>query len=110
MAVDGAGRVVELQHVRYLRPEDQVFEDMLTGWRNQQLSRNLQFGTIESRERLVQRFHAFTNEFPWKWTPQHVDEFFGDLRAEKRAKKSTIRSYQAAIRLFMAYLTDSSYG
>lgn len=29
---------------------------MLDGWRNQQLSRNLQFATIEQRLRCVQRF------------------------------------------------------
>jgi hypothetical protein len=34
-----------------LRPDEQVFEAMLTGWRNQQLARNLAFSTIEGRER-----------------------------------------------------------
>lgn len=38
MAVDSAGRVLELGGVRYLNPADQVFEEMLEGWRNQQLS------------------------------------------------------------------------
>lgn len=69
---------------------------MLTGWRNQQLRRNLAFGTIESRERLVTRFQESTNEYPWHWTPAHVDEFFGDLRRVKHTAQSTIRSYQAA--------------
>jgi integrase/recombinase XerD len=47
VAVDSAGRVRDLGAVRFLHPEDHVFTQMLTGWRNQQLSRNLAFGTIE---------------------------------------------------------------
>ncbi len=47
MAVDEAGRVRVLTSVHTLHPEDQAVEDMLLGWRNQQLSRNLQFATIE---------------------------------------------------------------
>ena len=35
--------------VRLLRPDEQVFTAMLDGWRNQQLARNLSFGTVESR-------------------------------------------------------------
>jgi hypothetical protein len=53
VAVDSAGRVLGFGAVRFLHPEDVVFTQMLTGWRNQQLSRNLSFGTIEGRERLV---------------------------------------------------------
>lgn len=83
---------------------------MLDGWRNQQLSRNLAFGTIESRERLVTRFQESTNEYPWQWTPAHVDEFFGDLRSVKHAAQSTIRTYQAALRAFCAYVASPDYG
>ena len=68
MAVDDAGRVLELAGVRYLNPADQVFEEMLEGWRNQQLSRNLAFSTIEQRLALVRRFQASVNEFPWQWS------------------------------------------
>jgi integrase/recombinase XerD len=49
VAVDDVGRVIELAGVRYLNPSDQVFDEMLEGWRNQQLSRNLAFSTIEQR-------------------------------------------------------------
>ncbi|WP_286132741.1 hypothetical protein [Arthrobacter sp. OY3WO11] len=86
MAVDSAGRVLDFGAVRFLHPEDHVFTQMLTGWRNQQLSRNLAFGTIEGRERLVTRFQESTNEYPWQWTPAHVDEFFGDLRSIKHGR------------------------
>jgi hypothetical protein len=91
-------------------PEDVVFTQMLTGWRNQQLSRNLSFGTIEGRERLVTRFQESTNEYPWQWTPAHVDEFFGDLRSVKHAAHSRIRSYQAALRAFCSYVASPDYG
>ena len=47
MAVDASGRVLQLSTVQLLHPEEQTLEDMLTGWRNQQLSRNLQFDTID---------------------------------------------------------------
>ena len=110
MAVDSAGRVLEFGDVRFLHPEDQVFAQMLTGWRNQQLSRNLAFGTIDSRERLVTRFQEYTNEYPWQWTPSHVDEFFGDLRSVKQTAQSTIRSYQAALRAFCSYAASPDYG
>jgi integrase len=110
VAVDSAGRVLDFGAVRFLHPEDHVFAQMLDGWRNQQLSRNLAFGTIESRERLVTRFQESTNEYPWQWTPAHVDEFFGDLRSVKHAAQSTIRTYQAALRAFCAYVASPDYG
>jgi hypothetical protein len=63
-----------------LRPDEQVLRMMLDGWRNQQLSRNLQFATIEQRLRHVQRFIDHVNEDPWNWTPAMVEEFSADLR------------------------------
>ena len=44
-----------------LRPDEQVFEAMLAGWRDQQLSRNLAADTIEGRLGTVRRFQQFTN-------------------------------------------------
>ncbi len=55
MAVDNIGRVINPGGVRYLNPADQVLEEMLTGWRRQQLSRNLSIDTINDRERIVRR-------------------------------------------------------
>lgn len=65
MAVDDVGRVTALGGVRYLDAADQMLEEMLTGWRRQQLSRNLGLDTIEGRERVVRRFLDFTNEMPY---------------------------------------------
>ncbi|MGH3407221.1 MAG: hypothetical protein ACRDRJ_32685 [Streptosporangiaceae bacterium] len=56
-----------------LRPEDAMFEAMLRGWRAQQTARGLRVDTIVPRERLVRRFLAFTNEYPWAWSPGHMD-------------------------------------
>jgi integrase/recombinase XerD len=110
VTVDGLGRVVPLGRVRYLNPADRVLDEMFTGWRRQQLSRNLAPATIGARERLVRRFLVHSGAMPWRWTVQHVDEFFGDLRAEHGARPSTVRSYQNALRLFCRYLIDPAYG
>lgn len=104
------GRVVPLRGLAPSSRADEVLADMLTGWRHQQLARNLAFITIEARARLVARFLDHCNEMPWAWTVGHVDEFFGDLRAEHRLSRSTIRAYQNGLRLFCDYLTDPRYG
>jgi len=78
MQIDGSGRVHLVQSLPVLRPDEQVLQGMLDGWRNQQLSRNLQFATIEQRMRCVQRFIDHVNEDPWKWTPAMVEEFSAD--------------------------------
>ena len=96
--------------VRLLRPDEQVFTAMLDGWRNQQLARNLSFGTVESRQRSVRAFAEHAQALPWRWTPQLVDEWCTDLRAVRRVRRSTLRGYQEAVRLFCAYLTDPAYG
>jgi hypothetical protein len=104
MAVDKAGRHVQLVSVQYLNPHDQVMDEMLAGWRNQQLSRNLAFSTIDQRDAVVCRFQRFTNEYPWTWLPAQAEEFFGDLRAERSVRQSTIRGYQQALRAFCEYV------
>lgn len=93
---------------RLLRPDEQVFEALLAGWRDQQLSRNLAAATIKTRVDLVRRFHRFTNEYPWQWRPVDVEEFCAELRGE-RCALSTIRGYQGAIRLFCDYAADPRY-
>jgi integrase/recombinase XerC len=96
--------------VALLRPEQQVVQAMLDGWRNQQLARNLSFATIEARQRLVGRFRRYTGSDPWAWTAVDAEVFFTELRAMKGASHSTLLAYQSALRLFMAYLTDPVYG
>jgi len=87
-----------------------MVEAMLRGWRAQQAARGLRAGTAGYRERLVRRFQAFTNEFPWQWRPAHVDEWSLTLTAERHLAPATIRGYQTDLRLFSEYLTDARYG
>ncbi|WP_374582647.1 tyrosine-type recombinase/integrase [Frankia sp. CiP3] len=87
-----------------------MVEAMLRGWRSQQTARGLQEDTIVPRERLVRRFLAFCNEYPWNWGPAHVEEWTLSLTAEKHLAPSTIRGYQTDLRLFSEYLTDARYG
>lgn len=108
--IDGSAHLYLAAGVPLLRPEDQVFQAMLDGWRNQQLARNLSFGTVEQREALIRRFRAFTDADPWLWTAAHVDEFTTEARGVRRNSRSTVLGYQTGIRLFMGYLTDPAYG
>lgn len=110
MQVDGSGRVELVSAVPVLRPDEQVLAGMLDGWRNQQLSRNLQFATIDQRERLVRRFIDHVNVDPWAWTPALVEEFSADLRTIKKISHSTLRSYHAALRAFSTYICNPDYG
>ena len=110
MAVDEAGRVRLVRSARLLHPEEHAVQEMLAGWRNQQLSRNLQIATVDQRVRYVRRFLEAVNEYPWRWTPALVDEYFGDQRSVGRVAHSTLRAHQAALRHFTAYITSSEYG
>ena len=65
----GAASAQLMDGVVHLRPEEAMVEAMLQGWRAQQTARGLRAKTIGARERLVRRFVAFTNEFPWQWSP-----------------------------------------
>lgn len=106
----GAAHLELVSGVAQLRPEDAMFEAMLRGWQAQQAARGLQAGTIAPRERLARRFLEFTNEYPWKWVPAHVDEWTLSLRGEGQLAPSTIRGYQTDLRLFSEYVTDGRYG
>lgn len=110
MQIDGAGRVHVVQSLPVLRPDEQVLAMMLDGWRNQQLSRNLQFATIEQRLRCVQRFLDHVNEDPWNWTPAMVEEFSADLRTVKHVGHSTMRGYHCSLRAFTSYISNPDYG
>ncbi|AFJ34720.1 site-specific recombinase XerD [Mycobacterium sp. MOTT36Y] len=96
--------------VPLLHVEAQTVREMLDGWRNQQLCRNLGHDTIEARIRIVERFVDHTNEFPWTWTPAMAEEFFSDLRSVHHRALSTTRGYQNALRLFCSYVSHPDYG
>jgi integrase/recombinase XerC len=106
----GAAHLELVSGVVHLHPQDVMVEAMLRGWRAQQAARGLRESTAVDRERSVRRFLAFTNEYPWEWTPTHVDEWSLWMTSEKRLAPSTIRGYQGNLRLFSEFLTDARYG
>ncbi|MDJ0362216.1 tyrosine-type recombinase/integrase [Rhodococcus sp. H29-C3] len=106
----GSAHLELISGVVQLRPEDAVFEAMLRGFRAQQAARGLREETITTRELLVKRFMAFTNDYPWSWTAGQVDEWSLSLTAERHLAPSTIRHHQGGLRLFIDYLTDPRYG
>jgi hypothetical protein len=63
-----------------------AFESMLSGWKDQQLARNLNVVTIDARERLVRRFRVHAQVWPWEWLPGHLEAWVAELRVvEHRA-------------------------
>ncbi len=105
----GAAGLHLVDGLSLLRPEEQVFEAMMGGWRNQQLARNLALSTIEKRAGRLRAFFAHAGTYPWEWLPQHADDWFGDLRSVRGCAHSTMRSYQDALRSFCAYVSDPVY-
>lgn len=88
------------------RVESALFEEMLAGWRRQQLSRRLGGSLIEGRERTVRRFHVFADGWPWSWRAEQLERWV----AEGGWAHSTVRSYQGAVAAFCSYATDPRYG
>ncbi|WP_371665809.1 tyrosine-type recombinase/integrase [Streptomyces sp. NBC_01241] len=105
----GSANLELVSGVVHLRPEDAVWEAMLSGWRSQQQARNLRRGTYGPREMQVRAFHVYTNEYPWLWTPAHMDEWSATLTTEKGLAPSTVRGYQGTLRLFSEYIIDPRY-
>ncbi len=58
MEQKGGSKVVPLRAVAADDLAERTFVEMLEGWRNQQLARNLAFGTINAREAEIRRFVA----------------------------------------------------
>ena len=108
--IAGAASLVLVSGAEMLRPDAQTFTAMLEGWRRQQLSRNLTVATIDAGASLVSRFQVHSGEFPWRWTPAHLEEWITDLRSVRHVALSTVRSYQTHIRVFLRYVCDPVYG
>ncbi|WP_228567054.1 tyrosine-type recombinase/integrase [Nocardia sp. SYP-A9097] len=97
--------------VALLRPEDAVLQAMLRGWEAQQIGgRGLSGSYVRGGLGVVQRFIAYTNEYPWNWTPSHVDEWMVELVSCRKRAKSTVRNYQNAVKLFCEFLVRPEYG
>lgn len=105
----GAARLALVTGAAFLHPEETVFEAMLEGWQRQQQSRLLRASTINNRAGTVRAFANFTNEYPWQWAPNDVEEWSNHL-LEEGCAHSTLRNYHQLLALFMSYLTDANYG
>lgn len=104
------GRLLGPSDVVLLHVEAQVFDAMLAGWRNQMLARGLATATIKSRCRVVARFQAFTNDFPWSWQALDLDEYFAERRSGERALAlTTLRAESNAIAMFCSFICDGRY-
>ncbi len=95
--VSGAAHMVVLDGVALLQPDAQVFECMLDGWRQQQLSRNLGFATVETRAQTVRRFQAHTNAYPWQWLAELLG-YNPKVAAERAAELATDWAGYAALK------------
>jgi site-specific recombinase XerD len=89
-----------------LRVESALFEQMLIGWRRQQLSRRLGGSLIDGRERTVRRFQVFADDWPWSWRAEDLERWV----AGSGWAHSTVRNYQGAVGAFCGYVTDPRYG
>jgi integrase/recombinase XerC len=103
---EGTAALVLVDGARPLRPEPALFDAMLEGWRRQQQARRLGRSIVSGRERVVRRFQAHTGTWPWLWQPEQVDAWVSG----SGWAHSTIRAYEGALQMFMAYLTDPRYG
>jgi site-specific recombinase XerD len=104
--VVGSAALVLVDGAAPVRPEPVLFEAMLEGWRRQQTSRRLSSSLIEGRERLVRRFAESTGAWPWQWTSTQGEAWI----AEGGWARSTVRSYQGALAMFLSYVCDPRYG
>lgn len=89
-----------------VRVESALFEEMLAGWRRQQLSRRLGGSLIDRREQTVRRFQEFTQGWPWGWRAEELERWVAD----SSWAHSTVRNYQGAVGAFCAYAIDPRYG
>ncbi|MFD5922277.1 tyrosine-type recombinase/integrase [Kitasatospora sp. NPDC058201] len=107
---EASARLVLLQGVALLHPEDAVFDAMLEGWgRQQRGGRRLQPDTIRDRCGVVRRFATYTDAYPWQWTAADLDDWTTDLIATWHRAESTIRDYQGTVRMFCDYITSPHY-
>ena len=108
-ALAGSARLVLVDGAILLHPEPAVFEAILAGWRLQQESRLLAAATVDSRDKTLRRFQAFTGDYPWRWGPADIEEWSVSLRSAGRSR-TTIRAYQNAVAMFCDFACDGRYG
>lgn len=107
---DMSARLLVPSSVSHLHPEEAVLEGMLRGWEAQMASRGLADRSITNVKRLIHHFIRFSGEYPWRWSADDMDAWSAELRQVRSLSRSTLRSYQGAVRQFCDYVTDARYG
>ena len=78
MEQPGVVSLASVAGVAPVRVESALFEQMLLGWRRQQLSRRLGGSLIDRRERTVRRFQEFARGWPWNWRAEELERWLLD--------------------------------
>lgn len=104
--MDGSQRLALVGTGARERDEAALLEEMLAGWRRQQVARRLGASIIGNREGVVRRFTEFTQAWPWSWREEQLEAWI----AQGGWAHSTVRSYQDAIACFLGYVCDARYG
>jgi integrase/recombinase XerD len=105
-----AGRVHLVGAVPLLHPEPQTVEEMLQAGGTSGCRGTCSSARSINEPAMCAGSSDHVNEFPWNWTPSHVEEYFGDLRSTKHFSQSTLRGQQSALRHFTSYISNSEYG
>ena len=102
----GSAALVLVDGATPLHPEEALFDAMISGWCRQHSARRLSPTIVRQRVRVVQRFADFTGAWPWERASAQVDTWV----AQGSWAHSTVRNYQGALALFLAYACDPRYG
>lgn len=109
-ALPGSAYLQLVGGVELLQPEEQVWDAMRRGFAIQQQSRFLSSLTVDQRDGQLRRFAAWTNEYPWQWRAQDVEEWTAAAAGERHMARTTVRGMHITLRMFMEYLIDGRYG
>jgi integrase/recombinase XerC len=65
-------------------------------------------GPVDAIRELVRQLRAFTDAWPWEWTPAHFERWSAaHLKAGRTP--ATLRTYQNAVYAFCAFVSDPRY-
>ncbi len=109
-ALPGSAYLQMVGGVALLQPEEHIWEAMRRGFAIQQQSRYLATLTVEQRDGQLRRFAAWTNEYPWRWRPQDIEEWTAAAVGERHLARTTVRGVHLTLKLFMDYVIDERYG
>lgn len=99
-----------LNNVQPLHEAEWLFDRMVGGWGDQQVSRGLAAQTVKVRKKFMKRFADYCEKMPWDWGPGDLEDFTTSIvSGASPVAKSTVRAYQMMIRIFCDYITDRQY-